>query len=304
MWEKKNNAAQIGDGPCVTWALRALDARLEIARWLKSVGHIDSAGILSVIEAEREASDRCRRAFLRINTKDYALIHGQEAVDGHLFANLGCEVGWHHPLWRTIPTENLQAGAALPFDNDSLRIVYLGHGLAQCPDAAAEALLSEIHRTLAPGGHLRIMVRDFDIAFDAYRAGWREQFLNVTDFAPIDVGQTVGQLFLSTFAGGLGGKVTDYDLAQRFSVGAPVAVAEALCAEARQGEAAIRAEACNWYTFEKLERMVRRAGFGDVRRSYFGQSRAFVLHDTAFFDIPLTEVSVFVDAVKPLGGDA
>ena len=56
----------------------------------------------------------------------------------------------------------------------------------------------------------------------------------------------------------------------------------------------------NWLNFDKLSRMLAEAGFVDIEKSGYGQSKELVFCDTQTFDYTGSKISLFIEAVKPL----
>ncbi len=91
--------------------------------------------------------------------------------------NLGAG-NWHGPKgWQGIDRQwgdqpfNLDAGSVLPVADGSLNAVYSSMFFEHIDDATAQHLICEAARVLARDGVLRIVVPDFDLALERYRAG-------------------------------------------------------------------------------------------------------------------------------------
>ncbi|WP_214036016.1 hypothetical protein, partial [Methanospirillum sp.] len=54
----------------------------------------------------------------------------------------------------------------------------------------------------------------------------------------------------------------------------------------------------NWFTYEKIENMLKNAGFSLVYQSGWGQSLNPVLQFTSTFDITHPKISLYVEAIK------
>ena len=59
----------------------------------------------------------------------------------------------------------------LPFDDDSVELIYFSHGLEHVKKQDVEAVVLEFKRVLCPGGTLRLSVPDFEALADLYQFG-------------------------------------------------------------------------------------------------------------------------------------
>jgi len=72
----------------------------------------------------------------------------------------------------------------LPFPNDSLERIYSEHVLEHLPYETGVFFLKEAHRTLKPGGIIRIAMPDLDDLIDGYQKDWRRfDWVNWKEFA-------------------------------------------------------------------------------------------------------------------------
>lgn len=162
----------------------------------------------------------------------------------------------------------------LPFDDATVRVVYLSHLLEHLfYPRDVMFLLAEIHRVLMPGGLVRVVVPDIERCLRAYAEADQNFFAQRREnFAWWPEDATPLENFL-TYAG----------------VGPePSAIFEAH----KYG-----------YDFETLARALNRAGFGDIRRSAFQQSqlpelRIEHLSEAARWRAGEEYLSLFVEATK------
>jgi len=109
--------------------------------------------------------------------------------DGELFKlHLGCG-GSRLPGWVNVdypPADvAIDLGWTLPFEDASVGYAYLAHVLEHFEyPLEARALLQEVHRVLAPGGVLRLVVPDIEKCIRAYAAGDMAFFDRRADFWP------------------------------------------------------------------------------------------------------------------------
>ncbi len=265
---------------------------------------VTTTNIVQAMESQRRIGMLCSDLTMNIRPDIYAREYGEEAVAGRRFLNLGCGGYWDHPCWTGVDLEpangvtwNFRRMEPLPIQDGAMKLVYTSHLLEHLTDAEVRFLLGDAFRCVEPGAFIRVTLPDFDLGFAAYRAGWRTFFTSVADYAPIDTGQSVGWFFLDMYAGNL--PVEDGDLARLFSDMEPEVAMDVLRRRIEETDLADYAGHVNWFNCDRISRFLAEAGFVDVERSAFGQSRALVLRDTSYFDATAPEVSVFVEARKP-----
>jgi len=200
----------------------------------------------------------------------------------------------------------------LPIADASATIVYCSHVIEHVPDDAVESLLRESYRALMPGGVLRLVTPDIDLAFAAYLNNDVEFFRAYYPTQHIDHPQQIGlnilpseatsaQLFIHAVASQLStidrdpcGKVTDEVLADAFANRPAVAVLNTL---ARMTVVGRPENHRNWFSDAKLADMMSRSGFATVSRSGWMQSRHPEMRDYKAFD-PHPTISLFMEAIR------
>ena len=95
---------------------------------------------------------------------------------------------WYQPRWENVDFMDndtfvdyqidLRANVELPFQNDSVEIVFSSHCFEHISDENSLFTLCECYRVLAPGGTIRISVPDMDKAIEAFRRG-DESFFDI-----------------------------------------------------------------------------------------------------------------------------
>ena len=200
----------------------------------------------------------------------------------------------------------------LPIADASATIIYCSHVIEHVPDDAVESLLRESYRALMPGGVLRLVTPDVDLAFAAYLNNDVEFFRAFYPNQPLDHPQqlclnylpseaTAAQLFLHAIASQLStmdrdecGKVTDEVLADAFATRDVVDVLNTICRMTKPGRPENHR---NWFGDEKLASGMRSAGFAHVYRSGWMQSRHPEMRDYKAFD-PHPTISLFMEAIR------
>jgi predicted SAM-dependent methyltransferase len=263
----------------------------------------------------------------------YRQIHGDDAVDNRRFHNIGAG-SFHHPAWTNVDSSSEwyaghQAGrigiewnlfdlVPLPVESSTSEIVYTSHTVEHVTDEAAQHLLCEAHRVLAPGGILRVTTPDMDLECDAFLRGDRLFF---TAFHPYDtpaemervkintpISQTsLQQIFLHHFASsvsaihveGIPNPASDEEVDRVF---AQMSRRDAFNHFTHKCPVEIQrrfpGNHINWWNWEKMSEFLSRAGFSDIWLSGYGKSHSPVLRNTRYFDNTHPAISLYVEARK------
>lgn len=206
----------------------------------------------------------------------------------------------------------------LPIDSDSAHVVYSSHTIEHITDQAAAYVFSEIFRVLMPGGYVRLTAPDIDLHYRAYRDSdresfyWKDWYRSPERFRRIALNQplsdaSIEQLFLQRFAAsvctlhadGADSRIDDAELRRLFD---EIPYEEALnycCALCpMEIHKKYPGNHINWWNQQKLQALLREAGFAEVRASAYGQSYCPVIRDTTLFDNTHPKVSFYTEARK------
>ncbi len=240
------------------------------------------------------------------------------------YLNVGAGM-WYHPLWHNLdnPVEgygkshgfeeyssllirhDLMSGDPLPVEDGSLRAIYSSHTIEHLAGKAVEELFMEAHRTLEPGGVIRIVCPDMNLFVDAYSRGDESFLAFCNNCKPGRHG--IEQLFLNMFASALSEmtpdcgvrKMSGAEFRRRFSDGHGLDFLDRILAEIPTDIAATNPQHhSSWYNEDKLMRMLKDANFSKVYPSRYGQSKFEPMRDTAFFDHVHPFESLYVEAMK------
>jgi SAM-dependent methyltransferase len=232
--------------------------------------------------------------------------------------NLGGGAGWFFPFFVNYDAGDgdrgrLDGQTRLPMADAGLDYVFTSHFLEHVDDETAAHLLREARRMLRPGGVLRITVPDAGEALRRYRAGdaawfdrqWVEPESSAR-WTAVGIEPNLESKLL--FAVALHGRRAP---SGAFLLVPPPADREEVRRRAMAGDddafgawavsltppeqpGLIKHEHINWFTWEKLSRLLRETGFATVERSACGQSKAPLLRDPAFDNRP--EITLYVEA--------
>lgn len=190
---------------------------------------------------------------------------------------------------------DLTSGRPLPFEDDAVTCFYSAHTLEHIPQEHCQRILDEVHRCLKPGGAARISLPDFELAHQAYGRADEAFFREYP-------GDNLEERFLDFFASHLKGKIdpaqfrADYaalsleELGDSYSDRVP-----------RESQWEAGGNHINWWTKDKLSRMLRKAGFSEVRPSQPQASRMVEMRGPGRrtgFDATHPELSLFIEAIK------
>ena len=248
--------------------------------------------------------------------------YGAEVCNEKPFYNFGAG-NWRHPHFQNIdlvhpnypnnkPDIEYDALSLnpLPIKSGSAKIFYFSHVNEHLPDNINTFLFTEMYRCLEPGGLIRFVFPDLNLANRAHQENDRSFFLrdwwrgqNASD---LRADHEIGQLWLDYFAtraqeGSPNDGNKKYTAAQVEEMiladGYEKAAAD-ICAGLSL-EAQRKAPGChmNYWTPAKFERFCAPLGF-DVCTSAYGQSVCPPLRDTTYFDKNMPVLSGYVDAIK------
>jgi ubiquinone/menaquinone biosynthesis C-methylase UbiE len=259
----------------------------------------------------------------------YVELFGEAAVREKRFYNLGAGPGFAHPAWTVINHPSAHYGSdymhikwdllsddPLPIEDDRAKVIFSRYTLEHVTDKAVNHFFCEAYRALGNDGYIRIVVPDIDIYYRAYLARMpylfyrpnqdKEEFPNGKFFSNPNKA-SFEQRFLWTFASnaselhpdGAPEQISDKEFQKVFG---ELSYEEALnyCTAKCSLEIQKRypENHINWFTAEKLENMLRDAGFANVNRSGFGRSLCPILRDVQLLEARRPEIGLYVEAKK------
>jgi SAM-dependent methyltransferase len=264
----------------------------------------------------------------------YRRLYSPESISNHRFLNIGAGDFCHH-CWTNVDrnidwfTRNsngigkavkfdLFGSDPLPAESNTIELIYISHTLGHIDAASVNHVLKESFRVLKPGGRIRIITEDMDLFFNAWQQNDRDFFywkdwesLN-TDFKKFGLKKPMGeasitQLFLEEFAASAseiadeGGpeRISDDKFKELFTT-LPADQAYDYCVDRcpKELQSKYTFRHMNWFNEAKLTRLLKEAGFDEVYRSAYLQSRAHVLRNGAFFDKTVPSLSLYMEAKK------
>ena len=268
----------------------------------------------------------------------YRRLYPADSVDKRRFYNVGAGA-FRHPAWTNVDmksdwyggVQNTDSGVLLEYDllalvplpiaTDSAEVVYSSHTLEHIPNDAAENLFREAHRVLKPGGVIRLTMPDIDLFYDALRRNdvdfwYQRHTYSVANhwqgnglkgpMSQFSIEQSFVDMIctaaseMQSAKNGLPRRITDEEIRSHLASDSPEELFEFVAGHkdtSRQKD--LPGHHVNWWNGRKLHAALERAGFTDLIRSGYGQSRCPVLRNTRFFDSTHPKHSIYVEARKP-----
>lgn len=267
--------------------------------------------IAEIVRGKLERSGRLllRNPFGRMSLD--ALFDG--APTSGRFLNLGGGARFRRPGWITLdhpafasPRKDLLLMDLLDFDEipaetGTFDVIYCSHLIEHLPDAQDRRLLREARRILRPGGVMRIVCPDIDLAISAYQRDDRAFF--DAFFQTHGEGGDMLHYYVRLFATELCDLQHAKDVAalaptDRNDMRAMIAFTDTV--SKRCSIDVQRREPnnhLNYFNCDRLSDFLEEAGFARERivRSGYGQSRRPELRDIRVFDATLPLHSLFVE---------
>lgn len=184
---------------------------------------------------------------------------------------------FYDAVWTVDYVFDLMSDKKLPIGDCSVKLFYCEHVLEHITNRAAEHLFGEIYRCLQNAGALRISVPDIELACKAYVERnvdfFRHMHLSLNrDFLRDET--SLERLFLHHFAGYIADsenprevqrhfqKMTMVDFLDFYSVASQDIVTKVPAIQKTLSHYHV-----NWFNYDKLAEMLRRAGFDTVYKS-------------------------------------
>lgn len=206
----------------------------------------------------------------------------------------------------------------LPISENTAQCVYCSHVLEHLTVKSVENAILEFHRILLPGGVLRIVCPDYELAASAYDRGDWYFFL---EHAALEARVASGALYSNDLSDEESRRgYSAFELLRSFSlicdsrnsfnihraeainfierfVNARDAV-EAACALSDVELNRVIGRHISCWSYRKLDALLRKSGFKDVFQSSFLQSTSPLMRHRHFFDKTDPHNSFYIEAIK------
>lgn len=259
---------------------------------------------------------------------DYLALLGEEHASQRPFLNIGAG-DWKHPSWRnhdfvqppydqyTPPDYNIDLSVLdpWPIEPGFLCGAFTSHTIEHLTDPMVMHIFREMARAIRPGGVFRITTPDFHTAHAAWRINdmryynerstgrMKGSLLAIASNIGFSKGKDVPQLYFERIAscyGGLKtwrGKPLAESLLAESAGRTPEDVADDILAGADFTKKRPN-QHINYWTEDRLRRMLSEAGFRLILRSSYGQCILPLMRNKAHFDRTRPNESIWMDAIR------
>jgi predicted SAM-dependent methyltransferase len=263
----------------------------------------------------------------------YTKIYPLTSLQNKNFYNIGAG-NFFQPYWTNIDFSsewysksqkndyinyNLFSLKPLPIDDETAEILYASHVIEHISDGAVQNLFNEAYRILKPKEIFRIITPDIVLLYRALKGNDLDffniinQFKNPNEYHRLKIKiplnkASIEQKFLYEVASQLSfitenfssiKKVSDDELNDKFQ---EMSMEDALDFIISKTDLKVQNENpgfhINWFTEEKIRKMLKIAGFTNLFRSGWGQSTNPILRNTDLFDTTHPEMSLYFEAIK------
>lgn len=292
-------------------------AHVLLERWAHALRPAEQEPPPQAATIEPEAPERASR--LRFERQ-----FGTARCAERPFFNFGAG-SWRHPYFQNIDIQDpnypgnnpdivYDAFDAKPFPiaTSSAEHFYFSHVNEHLPDRINDWILRETYRCLRPGGTIRIVYPDVDLAYAAYLRDDREFFIydwwRGASSVRTRSSWPAPRLFLDFFATRAtpgspddgNRKWGDNEVATMLTtLGLPETCDRIASGMLERVQRRRPNTHFNWWNHAKFERTLGCIGFTRIERSAYLQSRVPPLRDPNFFDIVFPHMSGYVECVKP-----
>lgn len=215
---------------------------------------------------------------------------------GDIKLNLG-PGRWSKKGWHTLDcyryaslTMDLRSHEKIPIDDNKIIKAFCSHCIEHIENSHAQNLFKELYRTMKPGAIFRVSCPDAQMALDAYEREDRNWFKWLPEN---NLGAMLVNTFVSYERGGP--PVDDETVKEKYNSLSREDFME-WCISLKDKNRPYIAHT-NWYTWEKLSKMLEDSGFVNIRRSGYKQSYDAELRQDGF-DGHIS-LSLYVECQKP-----
>jgi predicted SAM-dependent methyltransferase len=190
---------------------------------------------------------------------------------------------------------DLTSEGPFPLSDSTVSFFYSSHTFEHIPQEYCQYIFNEMFRCLKPGGAVRIMLPDFDLAYNAFAK-------NDIDFFVKYPGASIEEKLLNFLASYLQDKVPEEKVREDFRSMTKEEFAEYYTQQIpRESQRENPGSHINWWNYEKLHSMLKQAGFEEIYRSTLQSSRFPEMQGVGRhngFDSTHPELYFIVEAIK------
>ncbi|RLA83864.1 MAG: hypothetical protein DRG78_03110 [Epsilonproteobacteria bacterium] len=265
-----------------------------------------------------------------LDDKRFYKSYHSDSLLNKVFYNIGAG-DFKHQYWTNIDYEtnhykNVQSKnmihhdlmelSDIPLESNSAEVFYSSHTIEHISNEAVQKMVSECYRILKSNGVIRLTTPNFQLYYDAYKRNdilmWDWDINRYSKKRKFEKYYTkafdkfsIEQIFLYQFASQLSQitkdnstkKYSDNEIKEIFNTYSMDDAFDYFIGKCKFNST-YPGNHINWYTKDKLIKILKDAGFKDIRISSFGQSYHIPLRNKLYFDNTHPSYSIYIEAVK------
>ena len=259
----------------------------------------------------------------------YKRLYSNDVLERKPFYNVGAG-SFYHPFWTNIDYasdwyggvqknvihHDLMSKSPLPIETGNAKIIYTSHTIEHIKEEAVQVLFNEAYRCLEAGGIFRITTGpDAETDFRALVNKdedwfyWDRNYVDKGSYESIFVKPAtsvpLSERWLHHVATQLAPndisrsnvKFSDREIWQAIDKFGFPGVLDHLCGLCEfQGDRP--GNHISWWTHDKISLFLKNAGFKNIYRSGYGQSRSPLMRNSELFDSTHPQMSIYIEAVR------
>jgi len=256
---------------------------------------------------------------INVNPNSTKFLYEDKPDKEILYLNVGAGA-WFHPYWENLDNPradytkslnsslefDLTSGDSWPIKDNSLNIVYSSHTIEHLNDKFTLDLMKQAYKKLKSGGIIRLTCPDIDVVLDAYKRK-DEYVFKVCNAQKLNIPleHSIHQTLLLYFAAECSGiasnkiNITDEEIQKEFkSLTNKDFLNKYSNMVSTEFVKNFPRNHTTWFNTVKILEMLKLAGFEEVYKSAYCQSKSPILRDPNFFDNTRPDISLYVEAVK------
>lgn len=188
---------------------------------------------------------------------------------------------------------DLTSSKRYPFSDNLVSFFFSANTFEHVPDEFCQHNFNEIYRCLKNGGAFRIQVPDIDCVYNAFGIKNKQFFKKRF---PCPSGMTMKESFLYYFAAYLKDKIPEEEFQRNYKRMKKEKFLDFYTGQVpRESQKGHEGNHINWWDYDKLSKMLKKAGFKEIYRS---ANRGSKFMEMKNIDSIHPETSLFAEAVK------
>lgn len=232
------------------------------------------------------------------------IVGGGDHFYGSDWHNIEYVTKGYSDKYKTLPANidislDLSASPKFPIADNSLEALYTSHVIEHLENQHIQNVFNNAYRTLKPGGYFRISCPDIDLYLRALKDNDLEFFhyRHVNYYKEVGINNSISGLFLDVFTRQIDKKMSREQILDLIEKKGEEAALDHLILNEVYDPTYSHFH-INWFSFNKIQRMLVESGFKTVYKSGKGQSFYPKLRNLNVFDAGDPKISLFVEARK------